>query len=138
MDHVRFRNMLSRDQVCPEGRWIVIEHCTPEFLWQERYLDHPNGALALEEVTLVGGEDLPMLVSVFAPSNVAVSAPDEFRARYGWIPPSLPAFGAATVRFADREAVARLMEANGAAVRRAQRTWFVIPDDGNGFVMKLA
>ena len=134
---MRFRNMFSRDEVCPEGRWIVIEHCTPEFLWQERYLDHPNGAQALEEVTLVGGDDLALRVRAFAPSCVTVSAPDEFRARYGWLPPSLPAFGAATVRFADREAAARLMQANGAAIRRAQHAWFVMPEDSNGFVMRL-
>lgn len=135
---MRFRNMFSRDQVCPEGRWIIIEHCTPEFLWQERYLDHRNGAQALEEVTLVGGEDVAMRVSAFTPASVTVSAPDEFRARYGWLPPSLPAFGAATVRFADREAAARLMEATGAAIRRAQHAWFVIPEDSNAFVMRLA
>ena len=135
---MRFRNIFSRDQVCPEGRWIVIEHCTPELLWQERYLDHPNGAQALDEVTLVGGKDLAKRVSAFAPPGVTVVAPDEFRERYGWLPPSLPAFGAATVRFADREAAARLMQANGATVQRAQHAWYALPEDSNGFVMKLA
>src|SRR5690606_30530178 len=41
---IRFRNIFSRDERFPEGRWIVIEHCTPELIWQERYLDHANGA----------------------------------------------------------------------------------------------
>lgn len=34
----------------PEGRVLAIEHLTREFLWQERYMTHPNGAIALEEL----------------------------------------------------------------------------------------
>jgi hypothetical protein len=40
----------------PEGRLQLIRHLTPELLWQERWLDHPNGAVALESVTLVSAE----------------------------------------------------------------------------------
>lgn len=45
-----FRNIFSKDEHYPEGRYIVLEHQTPEYLWQPRYLSHPNGALALESV----------------------------------------------------------------------------------------
>ena len=31
----------------PEGRVQVVEHHTPELLWQERWLDHPNHAVGL-------------------------------------------------------------------------------------------
>ena len=34
---MRFRNIFSRDDVWPEARYLVIEHQTPEFLWQPRY-----------------------------------------------------------------------------------------------------
>lgn len=34
----------------PEGRVLAIEHLTPEYLWQDRYMTHPNGAIALEEL----------------------------------------------------------------------------------------
>lgn len=37
----------------PEGRVQLIEHLTPELLWQERWLDHPNNAVALAESILV-------------------------------------------------------------------------------------
>jgi catechol 2,3-dioxygenase-like lactoylglutathione lyase family enzyme len=37
----------------PEGRIQLIRHLTPELLWQPALLDHPNRAVALEEVTLV-------------------------------------------------------------------------------------
>lgn len=46
---MRFRNIFSQDSAWPEGRFIVIEHQTPEALWQAELLDHPNGAEALLE-----------------------------------------------------------------------------------------
>lgn len=36
-----------------EGRIQLIRHLTPEAIWQERFLSHPNGAAGLEEVVLV-------------------------------------------------------------------------------------
>ena len=36
----------------PEGRIQLIRHLTPEAIWQPRFLDHPNHAVALEEVML--------------------------------------------------------------------------------------
>ena len=40
----------------PEGRIHLIRHRTPEALWQERFLHHPNHAVALEEVVLAVAE----------------------------------------------------------------------------------
>lgn len=37
----------------PEGRLQLIQHLTPELLWQERWLEHPNRAVALEGAILV-------------------------------------------------------------------------------------
>ena len=36
----------------PEGRVQLVQHLTPELLWQERFLDHPNRAVALEAAIL--------------------------------------------------------------------------------------
>lgn len=36
----------------PEGRIQLIRHLTPEAIWQPRFLDHRNHAVALEEVLL--------------------------------------------------------------------------------------
>jgi hypothetical protein len=36
----------------PEGRLQLIQHHTPELLWQEQWLTHPNRAVALEEAIL--------------------------------------------------------------------------------------
>lgn len=36
----------------PEGRVQLIRHLTPELVWQERWMDHANKAVALEEAIL--------------------------------------------------------------------------------------
>jgi len=47
---VRFTLLTPPD--VPEGRVLLIRHRTPEVLWQERFLQHPNNAVALAEVIL--------------------------------------------------------------------------------------
>lgn len=37
----------------PEGRIQLIRHLTPEAIWQERFMRHPNRAVGLEEMVLV-------------------------------------------------------------------------------------
>ncbi|MGH7051999.1 MAG: VOC family protein [Acetobacteraceae bacterium] len=37
----------------PEGRIFLIRHLTPEAIWQERFLAHPNHATGLKEVVVV-------------------------------------------------------------------------------------
>ena len=53
---MRFRNIFSRDESWTEARYIVIEHQTPEYLWQPRYQPHPNGACELVAVTFVADD----------------------------------------------------------------------------------
>src|SRR5690606_30064107 len=48
----RFRLVRTPESELPEGRVLAIQHLTPEYLWQERYLDHPNGATALTELAV--------------------------------------------------------------------------------------
>jgi hypothetical protein len=40
----------------PEGRLQLITHLTPELIWQERWMDHANKAVALTELVLVSAE----------------------------------------------------------------------------------
>jgi Glyoxalase-like domain len=47
----RFALIQLPDQ--PEGRINLVRHLTPETLWQERFLHHPNNAVALAEVVIV-------------------------------------------------------------------------------------
>lgn len=48
----RFRLVRFAEGALPEARFNVVEHRTPELLWQERYLEHPNGAVAIDEVLI--------------------------------------------------------------------------------------
>lgn len=40
----------------PEGRVQLIRHLTPELVWQEKWMDHANRAVALEEAILCARE----------------------------------------------------------------------------------
>ena len=55
----RFRNIFSQDDRYPEGRFIVIEHQTPEVIWQPALMTHPNGAVAFEEVVFCADPAAP-------------------------------------------------------------------------------
>lgn len=153
-----FRNIFSKDEHYPEGRYIVLEHQTPEYLWQPRYLSHPNGALALESV-FVCADNVPAQrarltgivenpakegtdgVLRFSPAGggaIELHAAAAFRARYGWEPPAEPCFAGVEIRFASRALAAKLMEDNGVRVRRRENEWFVSPADTNGFVLRIS
>ena len=153
---MRFRNIFSRDEAYPEGRYIVLEHQTPEYLWQPRYQTHPNGAIALE-AALVCADDvraqrnrLETLTGAaategadgmlrFAPAGggaIELHEAGKFESRYAWRPKALPCFAGVEVRFADRAAAAKLMEDNGVPVRRGNE-WLVAPANTNGFLLRL-
>lgn len=48
----RFTLATSPRELMPEARMIMVRHETLHLLWQERWLDHANGALALEDVVI--------------------------------------------------------------------------------------
>lgn len=48
----RFTVLRVAPEQMPEGRIQVVEHHTPELLWQARWLDHPNRAAALRGVII--------------------------------------------------------------------------------------
>jgi hypothetical protein len=52
--HARFRLIALPEQ--PEGRINLVRHLTPEVLWQERLLRHPNNAVVLAEVIVLVSE----------------------------------------------------------------------------------
>lgn len=133
-DTMRFRNVFSRDDAHPEGRYIFIEHQTPELLWRAPDMVHPNGACALEALWVVA-EDVKAQQARIDRLGVqaAVIAPDAFRARYRRMPIAQPMFAAIAVRFDDRARAASGMEDRGFVVTRGER-WFV---DAGGFIMEM-
>jgi hypothetical protein len=48
----RFTVVRVSPGVMPEGRIQFCQHHTPQLLWQQRWLDHPNRAIALSGVIL--------------------------------------------------------------------------------------
>ena len=50
VSEVRFKRVPLAE--APEGRIQLIEHLTPELMWQDHLLDHPNRAVALTETVL--------------------------------------------------------------------------------------
>ncbi len=134
---MRFRNIFSRDAECPEGRYIVIEHQTPELLWQEELMAHENGALALDEAFVVG-DDARLGARVKALAAIPqLLTPAQFAARFDWLPQA-PCFAAVSIAFADLDRALRLFESRGIVPRRRGADVWLAPEHTNGFVMRLA
>ena len=129
----------------PEGRIQLIRHLTPELLWQTGTLDHPNRAVALEEVVLVVGDPaetaarFARLVGV-APKDAAngiVLALPAGLVRFtagepflGVTAPALPFIAGVTVRTDDGAAALRRIA--GAAAREVPGGVLVPPEHAGG------
>jgi len=61
----RFERLQFSPGDSPEGYIQVARHLTPDFIYQPRHCQHPNGALALTE-TLVLADDLPAFIAKYA------------------------------------------------------------------------
>jgi hypothetical protein len=151
---MRFRNIFSRDDVWPEARYLVIEHQTPEFLWQPRYQRHENGARDLVAVTLVADEPA-VLVPRLEALGAAISAQDDasisaqlpgrgsidvmsstlFAETYGYAPRA--GLQAITVSFGDLQQTLALFKSRDVAVTTSRDGQWLAPCDANGFVLHL-
>jgi catechol 2,3-dioxygenase-like lactoylglutathione lyase family enzyme len=85
----RFRNIYLDEAIFPEARYILIEHRTPEVMWQPHLMQHPNGAQALAGAYLVV-DDLGEAAQRFGPvfgKPAACAAGLEFDAERGklWV-----------------------------------------------------
>jgi hypothetical protein len=137
----------------PEGRLQLIRHLTPEAIWQERFLDHPNRAEALEEVVLAvespaeAGARFSRLAGVpLAPDPVGGMRLDLARGRIRLLPPealgavlprvaipSLPFIAGLAIRTGDRGlALRRLLAERGLAFAAQDGTLLVPPDAAGG------
>ncbi|MEM7445861.1 MAG: VOC family protein [Pseudomonadota bacterium] len=54
--HGAFNNVYLSDEAVPEVELFAIEHLTPEVLWQDALLHHPNSAVGLQSVSIVSDE----------------------------------------------------------------------------------
>jgi hypothetical protein len=52
LERARFKNIYLAKDVFPEARFILIEHLTPDLVWQRHQLSHPNTAVAISAVEI--------------------------------------------------------------------------------------
>lgn len=112
----------------PEGRIQLIRHLTPELLWQPQWLDHPNNAVALEEIFVLSGMESAARLSRLA------GLPLEPR-REGGLSLRFP--DGTRVSLLDAEAMAALLPGVAAPVEPFMAGFAVRTGDGNAAVSKL-
>ena len=153
---MRFRNIFSRDAEWPETRYLVIEHQTPEYLWQPRYQRHDNGACELVAVTFVADDPSTLLPRMRAlgaqeyvqsAGGVSASLPgsgtlhvmraDAYAEAYGYAPSLRSGMHAMTVSFSGLGRTLDLLAKRGVAVASLPHGHWIAPCDTNGFVMQL-
>ena len=73
----RFRNIYFDTVAFPEALYIVIEHVTPDVLWQPELLSHPNGARALAALTLCVADIEEVSARMAAVTGVAAAEEED-------------------------------------------------------------
>ena len=141
----------------PEGRLQLIRHLTPEAIWQERFLAHPNHAVGLAEVViavehpaesaarfsrLAGRPVVPDPAGGFAlplpHGTVRLLPPDALGAVFpGAAIPSLPYIAGIVVRTDDLDATARLLGERGVAHERRGAGVLVGADQAAGAAVRF-
>ncbi|MEV5829259.1 VOC family protein [Spirillospora sp. NPDC052242] len=137
----------------PEGHVGIAQHLTREYVHQPRYLDHPNGARALEAVLIVADDPVfddvtaryAGIVGAAPRRRGPVTALDAGAARLEFVrasdagevlpgePVPAPSYLAAmTVRVADVAAARRIVEDGGTATRTAPDGFLVSARDAHG------
>ena len=142
----------------PEGRLQLIRHLTPEAIWQERFLTHPNHAVGLEEVVIaveqpaeaaarfsrlagrpvvpdpVGGFTLPL------PRGSVRLLPAEALGEVlpGAVVPCLPYIAGIVVRTDDLNATSQLLGERGVPHERCEGGVLVGADQAAGAAVRFA
>jgi len=121
----------------PEGRIQILTHRTERTVWQPRWLDHPNGAIALTSLTIVVA-DVDEAAARFArfagrPASaceggqaialdrgrVELVSADAFGRRFPELAiPGLPFMGACAIRVTSLAAAEAVLRRSGIAARR--------------------
>lgn len=155
----RFRNIFSQDDRYPEGRFIIIEHQTPEVIWQPDLMVHPNTAVRLAELRFFASDPGPTVDRLRAITGETAAVVDDgtfvFRFPDGSslsvldreavnrCYPGLealpdPAVVAAVIEVADLSAAGEILAGNGVTVHALGGGAFrVSPEAGNGGVLEF-
>ena len=120
----------------PEGRTQFLTHHTPNLVWPEAYLDHPNGARALAALWIAADDpsepahrfarfsgrpyrrDDEILSIALERGELRFASPEFLRHEFGVAPgPPLPYFAAYEVEVESLDLIRRVLEPAGFAAR---------------------
>ncbi|MEM7408424.1 MAG: VOC family protein [Pseudomonadota bacterium] len=150
---MRFRNIFSHPDTVAEARYIIIEHQTPDVLWQPALLNHPNGARAFRHMCFVA----PIADACHARLNalgrsdgagtfvcpnggtVECIGPDAFRARYaGEGINADAAIGSCTIEVSDLDQTRACLSANGVPFHDATGCIWLSPAHAGGTILEFS
>lgn len=108
----RFRTVRLPPETFPAGRVYFCEHLTPELVWRDEWMTHPNGFCAIDAFTIASPHpeaEARRLASAFAsvaePDGAGWRVPlDDADARV--VPGDKAAFRTATLRFSSLDDIA--------------------------------
>ncbi|MGQ0547113.1 MAG: VOC family protein [Betaproteobacteria bacterium] len=151
----KFERVHFAPEDSPEGYIQAARHMTPEYVYQPRYIAHPNGCTALSDCLLVV-DDLPHFAAKYerylgiAPARegsawrfqfslVGHLTLIDFRDVREWLPgtllPPLPAIAAVTFRTRDLAGQEARLGAAGITVRAVKERLLVPAEEAYGVAM---
>lgn len=155
----KFRNIFSQDEHFPEGRFIIIEHQTPEVIWRRELMNHPNGVHTLETLIFCTETPAPTIerLTAITGETAVASAHGEtsiplrnggsllvldhkaYRNRHQMAPQiSGPHIAGAILHVKDIDRVTTLLKTNGVATQPTiDGGIWVAPQDANGGVLQF-
>ena len=137
----------------PEGRIQLIQHLTRDAIWQERFLSHPNGAVALDAVVIAvadpaeaaarfsrlsGQPAIPDPIGGFTldlPRGRVRLLPEDRLAQIfpGVVAPSLPFIAGISLHTADQAAaMTRIAAERGIATATTSAGLVIMPQEAGG------
>jgi glyoxalase-like protein len=130
-----------------EAKLFLIEHATPDVLWQPALLPQPNGVTALAGAVLcvaspaetrkklariIGRDDLAL-----GRGAIEVLDRHELAARYGIEPPVLPIVAVARFAVADLATTGTFLRNRGVSFRERKDAIWVAPDFAEGAIVEF-
>jgi catechol 2,3-dioxygenase-like lactoylglutathione lyase family enzyme len=147
-----FRLVHLEPEAFPEAELFFIEHATPDVLWQESLLDHPNGVRALAGIEICSEEpeatarrfqeitlrepDASGLRFELDEGFVAMAGPDELLDRFDdAVLPSVPCVAVVELGVADLEATRRFLKGNEITPHASPTGVWVRPERAGGVIL---
>jgi catechol 2,3-dioxygenase-like lactoylglutathione lyase family enzyme len=134
-----------------EAKLFLIEHATPEALWQRALLDQPNGITGLAGAVLcvaspaetrqrlsriLGRESVGGRFTL-ARGTIEVIDRQEFSARYGAEPRAVPMVAAARFTVSDDDATARYLRGKGVPFHEKDGRLWIGPEAAEGAIIEF-